>query len=248
MTGVADSAPSLSSQTNAVSSTSAVLKNVTVAGTLDRVIINTGTKIASVNTSGYIRWFELRNGGGDLKAATFGHDHIEGSDAATFIAVNNTNLTGITTTELDEVGNVTIQDNPKLSTLDLSSFETLPQLGAYTITISNTALTGNYVEATVLVTTTAARVERIRSAALNSLKPAMTLAAATTAVTYTFAGDLISSVTTSTRSNVNDNIVATSTNTSTLHDLINYPSPVLNAASKVVTTVTEASFPYIEGL
>ena len=243
VTGVAYSAPSLSSQTNAVSSTSAVLENVTVAGTLDRVIINTGTKIASVNTSGYIRWFELRNGGGDLSAATIGHDHIEGSDAATFIVANNSNLTGITSTELDEVGNITIEDNPKLSTLDLSSFATLPQVGAYTITISNTALTGNYVEATVLVTTTAARVERIRSAALNSLKPVMTLAAATTAVTYTFAGDLISSVTTSTRSNGNDNIVATSTNTSTLQELINYPSPVLNAASKVVTTVTEASFP-----
>lgn len=157
-------------------------------------------------------------------------------------------MTGIATTELDEVGNVTIQDNPKLSTMDLSSFETLSQLGAYTVTISNTALTGNYVQATEQTTTTAARVERIRSAALNSLKPVMTLAAATTAVTYTFAGDLISSVTTFTRSNVNDNIVATSTNTSTLQELINYPSPVLNAASKVVTTVTEASFPYIEGL
>ena len=248
VTGVADSAPTITSQTNAVSSTSAVLENVTVAGTLDRVIINTGTKIASVNTSGYIRWFELRNGGGDLSTATIGHDHIEGSDAATFIVANNSSLTGITSTELDEVGNITIQDNPKLSTLDLSSFATLPQVGAYTITISNTALAGNYVEATVLVTTTAARVERIRSAALNSLKPVMTLAAATTAVTYTFAGDLVSSVTTSTRSNVNDNIVATGTGTSTLQELINYPSPVLNAASKVVTTVTESSFTYIEGL
>ena len=248
VTGVADSAPTITSQTNAVSSTSAVLENVTVAGTLDRVIINTGTKIASVNTSGYIRWFELRNGGDDLSTATIGHDHIEGSDAATFIVANNSSLTGITSTELDEVGNITIQDNPKLSTLDLSSFATLPQVGAYTITISNTALAGNYVEATVLVTTTAARVERIRSAALNSLKPVMTLAAATTAVTYTFAGDLVSSVTTSTRSNVNDNIVATGTGTSTLQELINYPSPVLNAASKVVTTVTESSFTYIEGL
>ena len=248
VTGVADSAPTITSQTNAVSSTSAVLENVTVAGTLDRVIINTGTKIASVNTSGYIRWFELRNGGGDLSTATIGHDHIEGSDAATFIVANNSSLTGITSTELDEVGNITIQDNPKLSTLDLSSFATLPQVGAYTITISNTALAGNYVEATVLVTTTAARVERIRSAALNSLKPVMTLAAATTAVTYTFAGDLVSSVTTSTRSNVNDNIVATGTGTSTLQELINYPSPVLNAATKVVTTVTESSFTYIEGL
>ena len=59
VTGVADAAPSLSSQTNAVSSTSAILENVTVAGTIDRVVINTGTKIASVNTSGYIRWFEF---------------------------------------------------------------------------------------------------------------------------------------------------------------------------------------------
>ena len=218
-----------------------------MAGTIDRVIINTGTKLASVNTSGYICWFELRNGGSDLSAVTIDHDHIEGSDAATFIVANNSGLTNVSPSALDELGNITIQDNPKLSTLDLSSFDTLPEVGGYTITISNTALTGNYVEATVLVTTTAARVERIRSAALNSLKPAMTLAAATNAVTYTFTGDIISNVTTSTRSNVNDDIVATGTGTSTLEDLINYPSPLLNASSKVVSTVTEASFPYIEG-
>ena len=247
VTGVADSAPSISSQTNAVSSTSAVLENVTVAGTIDFVVIYTGTELESVSTDGYIRWFELRNGGGDLSAITVGHDHIEGSDAATFIVADNSDLTGITTTALDEVGNITIENNPDLSTLDLSSFDTLPILGAYTITISNTALTGNYVEATVTVTTTGGLDERIRSATLNSLKPAMTLAAATTAVTYTFAGEIISNVTSSTRDN-NGNIVATSTNTSTLHDFINYPSPVLNATSNVVSTVTEASFPYIEGL
>ena len=199
VTGVADSAPSISSQTNAVSSTSAVLENVTVAGTIDFVAIYTGTELESVSTDGYIRWFELRNGGSDLSAITVGHDHIEGSDAATFIVSDNSDLTGITTTALDEVVNITIENNPDLSTLDLSSFDTLPILGAYTITISNTALTGNYVEATFTVTTTGGRDERIRSATLNSLKSAMTLAAATTAVTYTFAGDIISNVTTSTR-------------------------------------------------
>ena len=144
------------------------------------------------------------------------------------------------------MGNITIENNPDLSRLDLSLFDALPILGAYTITISNTALTGNYVEATVTITTTGGLDERIRSATLNFLKPALTLAAATTTVTYTFAGDLISNVTTSTRDN-NSNIVATSINTSTLHDLINYPSPVLNSSSNVVSTVTEASFPYIKG-
>ena len=79
-------------------------------------------------------------------------------DAATFIISNNSALTDFTPSTLNEV----IEDNPKLATLNFASFSTLPQLGSYTITVSNTALTGNYVEATLLVTTTAARVERIR--------------------------------------------------------------------------------------
>ena len=248
VTGVADSAPSIGTQTNVVSSTSAVLVNANVAGTIDRVLLYTGTKLGSVQTAGYIRWFELRNGGSDLSAATIGHDHIEGSDAATFIISNNSALTGLTPSALNEVGNITIEDNPKLATLNFASFSTLPQLGSYTITVSNTALTGNYVEATLLVTTTAARVERIRSAALNSFKPAMTLAAASAAVDYSFAGDIISSVTTSTRSNVNDDIVATSTNTSTFQSLIQVGSPVVNSSTKVTSTLEEEDFVYVENL
>ena len=71
----------------------------------------------------------------------------------------------------------------------------------------------------------------------------MTFAAATTAVTYTFAVDVISNVTTSTRSNVNDKIVATSTNNSTLHDLINYLSLVMRSSAVASPyTSSERSF------
>ena len=188
------------------------------------------------------------NGGSDLSAATFGHYHIEGSDAAIFRVVNNSHLTGITTTELNELGNVTIMNNPKLATLNFASFTTLPQLGSYTFTISNTALTGNYVQATELSTTTAAQVERIRSAALYSLKPAMTKSAASAVITYTFVGDIISSVTTSTQS-TSGAIVSTSTNTSTLYELINVPSlNATNSATKVNGTFNDSSFQYVEGL
>ena len=246
--GVAEDAPSISNQTNTVSSTSAVLVNVTTTGMLDELKLYAGTKLASVDTDGNIRHFELRGGGEDLASVSLDHGHIEGSDAATLIVANNSHLASLVPSELDELGDITVQDNAKLATLDLSSFATLPQLGAYTITISNTALTGNYVEATILVTTTAARDERIRSAALASLKPAITLAAAAANVTYTFTGDLVSNVTTSTRSNVNDDIVATSTNTSTLQALISYPSSVINAETNVTTEVTESDFVYIESL
>jgi len=250
VTGVADSAPSIGSQTNTVSSTSAVLANVTVDGTIDEVKIYTGTKLASVNTDGFIRHFELRNGGTSLTAVTIDHDHIEGSDAATFIVDGNSKLAGLTPSALDEVGIVTISNNPALTALDLSSLQTLPQLGTYSITLDANNLSGNYVLATEIVTTTAARDERIRSAALATLKPIMALAAASNSVTYTMVGDLVTNVTTSTRSNINDDIVATSTNTETLEDIISWSSGLgtINVSTNVVTTVQDEDFVYVESL
>ena len=248
VTGVADSAPSIGTQTNSVSSTSDVLANVTLGGSIDMVKLTSVAKVASVETSGNIRHFELD--GSIATSVDLGHGHIEGSDAATLILTSNSKLASLAPTSLDELGNITVQDNAKLATLNLGSFVTLPQLGEFTITISNTALTGNYVLATEIVTTTAARVERIRSAALASLKPIMTLSAAAANVTYTFAGDIISSVTTSTRSNVNNDIVATSTNTETLQTLLqsNNGFGIINTATKVVTEVAESDFTYIESL
>ena len=248
VTGVADSAPSISAQTNSVSSTSAVLENITTAGMLDELKIFVGTELESVSTDGNIRYFELRGGGSSLTAVSLAHEHIEGSDAATLIVAGNSALAGVTTAELDEIGNITVEDNTALTAFDFSSFTTLPQVGSFTITLDDNNVAGNYVEATLLVTTTAARVERIRSASLATLKPAMTAAAADSNVTYTFSGEILSSVTTSTRSNVNDDIVATSTNTETLEYIIDPANGITNSSTVVTGTLEEGDFTYVETL
>ena len=73
---------------------------------------------------------------------------------------------------------------------------TLPILGGYTITISVTGLTGSYGIASEATTTTQAYSDKIYSNDLLTLKPLMDLAAASAVVTYTFAGDVISAVST----------------------------------------------------
>ena len=250
VTGIADSTPSITSQTNVVSSSSAVLANVTVSGMINEVSLTNGTKLAAISTDGNIRDITISGGGTDLTALTLGHEHIEGSDAASLNVSGNSKLGSLVTSSLDEIGHITIEDNASLTSFDLSSFVTLPILGNYTITLDDNNLPGNYVEATVKVTTTDERVERIRSASLNTLKPAMDAAAANSSVGYTFAGEILSSVTTSTPSNINDDIVATSTNTSTLEDILNTAvgtSPI-NTSTKVTGTFVDDDFTYVETL
>ena len=250
VTGIADSTPSITSQTNVVSSSSAVLANVTVNGMINEVSLTNGTKLAAISTDGNIRDITISGGGTALTALTLGHEHIEGSDAASLNVSGNSKLGSLVTSSLDEIGHITIEDNASLTSFDLSSFVTLPILGNYTITLDDNNLPGNYVEATVKVTTTDERVERIRSASLNTLKPAMDAAAANSSVGYTFAGEILSSVTTSTRSNINNDIVATSTNTSTLEDILNTAvgtSPI-NTSTKVTGTFVDDDFTYVETL
>ena len=245
VTGVADSTPSITSQTNVVSSSSAVLANVTVDGMINEVSLTNGTKLAAISTDGFIRDITISGGGTALTALSLGHEHIEGSDAASLNVSGNSSLASLETTSLDELGTITIEDNAALASFNLSSFTTLPQLGSYVITLDDNNLAGNYVEATVVVTTTAARIERIRSASLVTLKPIMALAAASAAVNYSFSGEILSSVTTSTRSNVNDDIVATSTNTSTLDYLINN---IYNVSTIATGTLEESDFTLVETL
>ena len=126
-----------------------------------------------------------------------GHDHIEGSDAASIRIDGATKLTTLAPTALDEVGFVTLTSLPAMTSLDLGSMVTLPILGTYTLTISATGLTGSYGIATEATTTTAAYTDKIYSNDLMTLKfSLMTLASASSAVTYVFEGDIISSVAT----------------------------------------------------
>ena len=249
VTGVAATAgPFITTQTNAVSVTSAVLTTLTTAGTINRVGLAGAAKLTSLTTSGFIRDFYL-NGAALITSADLGHDHIEGSDAATLRIDNAAKLTTVAPTALDEVGTVILTSLPKMTSLNLSSMVTLPILGAYTITISETGLTGSFGIASEATTTTQAYTEKIYSNDLMTLKPLMTLASASAVVTYTFAGDVISSV--STRTFDADGVPSAVSATGTMplmgadSSTANILAAFKNAASKVTTPVSDEDFAYV---
>ena len=145
-----------------------------------------------------------------------------------------------TPTNLDEVGNVTVTLAPKLASLDFSGMQELPQLGAYTFTISQTGLSGSYAIATMITTTTGIFEDKIYSDDLLTMKPYMDLAAASGLVTFSFKGDILSSVTTKTY-NAQGDIGATSTNTETLYKVLHMQAEDQNT-SKVV------SLPFVDSM
>ena len=136
-----------------------------------------------------------------------------------------------------------------MTSLNLSSMVTLPILGAYTITISETGLTGSFGIASEATTTTQAYTEKIYSNDLMTLKPLMTLASASAVVTYTFAGDVISSV--STRTFDADGVPSAVSATGTMplmgadSSTANILAAFKNAASKVTTPVSDEDFAYV---
>ena len=248
---VATSTPYISEQTNSVSITSGELVSVTVGGTLDNVNIDGAAKLTTFATSGYIRNVALM-GAAIITSVDLSHEHIEGSDAASLAVKDAVKLTSLTTTNLDETGHITLVNLPLMTSLDLSSMVTLPQLGAYTITISETGLAGSYLVASELTTTTTVKEDRIFSDDLLTLKPYMDLAAATTAVTYTFAGDVLSSVTTRTWdfSDPDNPVVgAAGTSTNVLQGkaagILDTLGGFAKAESSISTPVSEEDFAYV---
>ena len=152
-------------------------------------------------------------------------------------------LTAVAPTALDEVGTVSLTSLPKMTSLDLSSMKTLPILGHYNITVSATGLTGSYAIGTLVSTTTPEFGDGIYSDDLMTLSPLMKLAAATTAVTYTFSGDIISSISTRTYdSDGSPNAIVTTNGTTTLHHVLNNYAQYVNTASNVATPLGEAAF------
>lgn len=188
-------APLISTVTNTIDVQGNKLKNVTIAGMADSVVVSNTGELVGLTTDGQIRNFTVYNGD-KLASVSIGHAHIEGSDAAMFTIQDNKVLAGLTTTNLDETGNITIKDNPALASLDLSSLKTIPLMGSFNIAISDNKLTGTYTAATAGSTTTATVKESLTSAALATIKPYLKLAVASRAsasignVTYTLAINL----------------------------------------------------------
>ena len=244
VTGVAaTSGPYISTQTNAVSVTSAVLTTLTTAGQLDALRLHGAVKLTSLTTSGYIRDFQLL-GASIITSVDVGHDHIEGSDAASFRISGATVLTTVAPTALDEVGHVMLTSLPAMTSLNLGSMVTLPILGTYTLTISATGLTGSYGIATEATTTTQAYTDKIYSNDLMTLSPLMTLATASSAVTYVFEGDIISSV--ATRVFDAQGVPGTSsTSTRSLANILHENAGYASAASAITTPVSNLDFAHV---
>jgi hypothetical protein len=241
----ATSAPYISTQTNAVSITSDVLTTLTTGGTIDLVSMHDAAKLTSLTTKGYTRHFELI-GAAELEEASLGHAHIEGSDAASLRIHNAAKLKAVAPAVLNEVGHVTLTSLPKMTSLNLSTMSILPILGTYTITISNTGLTGSYAIASEATTTTAAFTDKIYSDDLMTLKPLMDLAAASAVVTYVFDGDVLSAVTTRTfDSEGNPGAASTGNSTDTLQALIITQGPEFNAASAISSPLSEEDFAHV---
>ncbi|MDB2702968.1 hypothetical protein N9Z01_07755 [Flavobacteriaceae bacterium] len=192
---VGTKAPLINTVTNIIDIQGTKLKNVTIAGMADSVVVSNTGELVGLTTEGQIRNFTVYNAD-KLASVSIGHAHTEGSDAAMFTIQDNKVLAGLTTTNLDETGNITIKDNPALASLDLSSLKTIPLMGLFNIAISDNKLTGTYTAATAGSTTTAAVKESLTSAALATIKPYLKLAVASRAsasignVTYTLAINL----------------------------------------------------------
>ena len=210
---------------------------MTTGGTINSVRLHGASKLTGLTTTGYIRDFELI-GASIITSVDMGHDHIEGSDAATLRISGASKLTGLTPTALDEVGTVMLTSLPKMTSLDLSSMRTLPILGQYSMTISSTGLTGSYGIASEATTTTQAYTDKIYSNDLLTLKVLMDKAAASAVVTYSFYGDVISSVATRVF-DADGNPGTASTSTATLQGFDSGTTSIfqmhLNAASAIST-------------
>jgi hypothetical protein len=191
ITGAQGKAPFISTVTNTIWITGSKLKTVNIAGgDIDTATVSGTGDLTSLTTAGEIKSFTL-NDADKLASASIGHAHLEGSDAAEFTVTNNAILASLTTTALDEIGDIDISGNAKLASLDLSSIQTIPLLGTYTINIQNNKLTGDYVEVTAGSTTTVTMEGQVKSNDLNTLtaylqKAVDSRASATTGnVTYT---------------------------------------------------------------
>ncbi len=118
-------------------------------GTVD---IEGTAALANLSTAGEITSFTV-SGTTALTAATIGHDHVSGSDAAALTIANNAKLASLAPSALTYIGNIFVVGNAELASLDFSSMDTIPLAGAYNIDISNNKLTGTYVAATAGSTT-----------------------------------------------------------------------------------------------
>jgi len=188
ITGVAHTTPL--SQANDITVTSTVLKSLTVAGTTNDVTVNGASALTTLNVSGFLNALVV-NDSDALVSATLDHDHLEGADASYLTVTGNAKLTGVSTPNLQEIGNITIAGNDKLATIALAAPTSFPVAGTYTISVTNNNLTGTYVNATAQSTTTAYVDTIVKSDDLLNIKQFIDAVTGSSSYTYHMEVDVV---------------------------------------------------------
>ena len=187
ITGVEDG-DDPTAQANALTVSGGVIEDVTVNGWFDSITVTATTDLTDLEVNGENNALTIGDNA-DLVNLTLNHDHIEGADAHYLTVTDNTELLNVTTANLEELGDVLIYDNAKLSTIDLNSADgTSPVAGTFTVSISGNNLVGDYIAAIAQTTTTILVDNKIQSDDILSIKRFIDDKAA--AVTYSFTIDI----------------------------------------------------------
>ena len=209
------------SQSNNVTVTGNKLTSAVVEGYFNDVIVDGASALTALTVNGNNNALTI-NDNDALTSLTLGHDHIEGADAHYLTVTGNLKVTNVTTTELEELGDVQINNNEALATINLSSADgTSPVAGTFNVSITNNALVGRYIAATAQSTTTDYEQTVIKSDDLLSIKAFIDDKGASVTYNYDLEVDtLLQGASGSTTKTLSASFVADTANTTLTTDTI----------------------------
>lgn len=126
---------------------------IVAAGPMASLEISDTASVTAVTTSGVINSLTLSNTT-DLEEVSFSHTHKIGGEGSILKVLKNSNLKSLTTST-DYLNNLTVRNNPKLTSLDLSSYKNVLLSGSVNILMYANPLGGNYKTGTAATPSTA---------------------------------------------------------------------------------------------
>jgi hypothetical protein len=160
-------------QANSLTITAANTKlvNLTLGGYLGSLTA-TNTQLVTVDTSGaFIVDADFTNNT-KLTGFTFGHSHVQGDDESTVTIHDNDKITTVDMSNLAKVGTVIVTGNAKLTSIVAPSTSVLAtSVATITVNIDGNKLSGNYTAAQEATGTVSYQPASISAAVLTSFKP-----------------------------------------------------------------------------
>jgi hypothetical protein len=160
-------------QANSLTLTAANTKlvNLTLGGYLGSLTA-TNTQLVTVDTSGAYIVDANFTSNTKLTGFTFGHSHVQGDDESTVTIHDNDKITTVDMSNLAKVGTVIVTGNAKLTSIVAPSTSVLAtSVATITVNIDGNKLSGNYTAAQEATGTVSYQPASISAAVLTSFKP-----------------------------------------------------------------------------